>query len=791
MSVSFSSTIHTLVSGLRVAGEQLAAFECRDGASETLYAGVKTARVTISGENDLDLAETNNGPFTYVPDISALYNTLKAEGMYEVIPYKLLLNPSTFSVITVDGSKVVINIEGGENPFVFEKDATATELVASPGNKWKLPTVTFGQISAAALTFRESVDLELEDLGDNLAQELLDRAAADAVIQADVDANESAAALARAALQTALEASIAGVQADVDQNESDADAAIAAETAARAAAVAAVQADVDQNESDADAAIAAVQADVDQNEADADAAITAEAAARAAADTTLQSNLDIETAARLAGDATTLVGANTYTDNAITALKGTAPGILDTLGEIADAINDDANVYTTLVNQIATVQADVDGNEADADTAIAAEAAARAAAIAAVQADVDQNEADADAAIAAEAAARAAAVTAVQNDVDQNEADADSAINAEASTRAAADTALSGRLDTLEADPTTQTLLDAETAARVAGDAAANTYTDNQISALIGAAPAVLNTLEEIANSINDDDDVYTTLVSQIVAGDTTEAAARAAADTAEEARVDALIASGMWLFATQADFPAAASNHGRVVHSHADGSMYYAHGGAWHKIESETEAQAARDLIQADVDQNETDADAADAALSGRLDTLEADPTTATAVAAVQADVDQNEADSDAAEAALSARLDVLEADPTTATAVAAVQADVDQNEADADAALALKAPLADPDFTGVLEVDTNARLEFDSNLTKLHNVLRGTSIVVGNNITLNPAAADGRVEVEGEFYLRPSDLTNAADDTAAAAAGVIVGQVYHNNGALRVRLS
>ena len=226
---------------------------------------------------------------------------------------------------------------------------------------------------------------------------------------------------------------------------------------------------------------------------------------------------------------------------------------------------------------------------------------------------------------------------------------------------------------------------------------------------MVGAAPAVLNTLEEIANSINDDDDVYTTLVSQIVSGDTTEATTRAAADTA----------------------------------------------------------------------------------LDGRLDVLEADPTTATAVAAVQADVDQNEADSDAAEAALSARLDVLEADPTTATAVAAVQADVDQNEADADAALALKAPLADPDFTGVLEVDTNARLEFDSNLTKLHNVLRGTSIVVGNNITLNPAAADGRVEVEGEFYLRPSDLTNAADDTAASAAGVIVGQVYHNNGALRARLS
>ena len=384
----------------------------------------------------------------------------------------------------------------------------------------------------------------------------------------------------------------------------------------------------------------------------------------------------------------------------------------------------------------------------------------------------------------------------------------------------------------------------------------------------------------------------------------TTEIADRIAAITAEEQRVDALIASGMWLFATQGDFPAAADNHGRVVHSHADGAIFYAHGGMWHQVAKEVDLQstiaslaseastreaadttlqanidaeaatraaddtteantrsgadaalsarldvleadpttatavAAGDAatlssgyaytdaeiateasartsadaslsgrldvleadpttatavaaVQSDVDQNESDSDAADAALSARLDVLEADPTTATAVAAVQSDVDQNEADGDAADAALSGRLDVLEADPTTATAVAAVQADVDQNEADADAAIALKAPLADPDFTGLLEVDTNARLEFDSNLTKLHNVLRGTSIVIGNNITLNPAAADGRVEIEGEFYLRPSDLTNAADDTAAAAAGVIVGQVYRNGSQLMIRVS
>ena len=43
------------------------------------------------------------------------------------------------------------------------------------------------------------------------------------------------------------------------------------------------------------------------------------------------------------------------------------------------------------------------------------------------------------------------------------------------------------------------------------------------------------------------------------------------------------------------------------------------------------------------------TNLQSADTALSGRLDTLESDPTTATALAAVQADVNQNEADADA----------------------------------------------------------------------------------------------------------------------------------------------
>ena len=69
---------------------------------------------------------------------------------------------------------------------------------------------------------------------------------------------------------------------------------------------------------------------------------------------------------------------------------------------------------------IAALQADVDGNEVTSDAGEAANTTA----IAALQLDVDGNESDADTAIAT-----------VQADVDQNEADADAAIaDLEAST---------------------------------------------------------------------------------------------------------------------------------------------------------------------------------------------------------------------------------------------------------------------------------------------------------------------------------------------------------------------
>ncbi len=127
-----------------------------------------------------------------------------------------------------------------------------------------------------------------------------------------------------------------------------------------------------------------------------------------------------------------------YVDSQVAALIDSAPGALDTLNELAAAINDDANAFATLTTAIAAVQTDVDGNESDADAAIAAnevhiDNAATLSGVAkdstslgtftggtisdsrtikqalqeletkveAVQTDVDGNESDADAAVAA------------------------------------------------------------------------------------------------------------------------------------------------------------------------------------------------------------------------------------------------------------------------------------------------------------------------------------------------------------------------------------------------------
>lgn len=171
------------------------------------------------------------------------------------------------------------------------------------------------------------------------------------------------------------------------------DSAIKAEVDARVAAVSAEEsariAAVSAEESARIAAVAAVQSSLNSEISDRQAAVSAEQSAREAADETLQDNIDAEAASRVAGDAATLASANSYTDTQVAALVNSAPAVLDTLKELADAINGDASFATTVAGQIGQVASDLAAEET---RALAAESA--------LQSNIDAEEARA---LAAEA----------------------------------------------------------------------------------------------------------------------------------------------------------------------------------------------------------------------------------------------------------------------------------------------------------------------------------------------------------------------------------------------------
>ena len=162
---------------------------------------------------------------------------------------------------------------------------------------------------------------------------------------------------------------------------------------------------------------------------------------------------------------------------------------------------------------------------------------------------------------------------------------------------------------------------------------------------------------------------------------------------------------------------------------------------------------------MQADVDQNESDADAAIAAVQADVDQNESDADAA--IAAVQADVDQNESDSDAAEAANAAAIAATQADvdqneSDADAAIAAVQADVDQNESDADAAdsantAAIAAVQADVNKNETDSDNADATLQSAID-TKQDIITGGASTITSDNLSANFALlsnSNGKVAV------------------------------------------
>ena len=206
-------------------------------------------------------------------------------------------------------------------------------------------------------------------------------------------------------------------------------------------------------------------------------------------------------------------------------------------------------------------------------------------------------------------------------------------------------------------------------------------YIDGKISDVVDLAPETLDTLNELAAAINDDPNYFGTVAAQVSELNTDVTAVVTALGVAENDSDMGTFTAGVLPDAS--DLKAVLEAFASAWQTAKDNIEAEAASlsGRLDTLEVDPTTAAAVAAVQSDVDQNETDSDAADAALSGRLDTLEADPTTQTLLDA-EATARGN------ADSALSGRLDTLEADPTTATAVAAVQADVDQNESDSDAA-------------------------------------------------------------------------------------------------------
>ena len=159
----------------------------------------------------------------------------------------------------------------------------------------------------------------------------------------------------------------------------------------------------------------AVQTDVDGNESDADTAIALRA--------TINSPTFTGTPAgptASAGTNTTQIATTAFVTTAVANTIDGAPGALDTLNELAAALNDDASFSTTVTNLIAANEVHIDnavsltgvakdaanlgtftgGTIADSATIKAALQALETKAEA-VQSDVNGNESDADTAIAA------------------------------------------------------------------------------------------------------------------------------------------------------------------------------------------------------------------------------------------------------------------------------------------------------------------------------------------------------------------------------------------------------
>lgn len=183
----------------------------------------------------------------------------------------------------------------------------------------------------------------------------------------------------------------------------------------------------------------------------------------------------------------TLDDIQAYVNNAVAGVIDSAPGTLDTLNELAAAINDDENFFTSITT---AYQQYADQAETDA-----------------------KNYADSQ-----DQALSSTLTQAFENYTDG--ATTDMATTSYVDTQDGITlTAANQYTDAVTTDMATTTAVDGLIGDATVDGTAGNTITDriaSAVSGIIDGAPDALNTLDEIAAALNDDANLYTTLTNYV-----------------------------------------------------------------------------------------------------------------------------------------------------------------------------------------------------------------------------------------------------------------------------------
>lgn len=463
---------------------------------------------------------------------------------------------------------------------------------------------------------------------------------------------------------------------------------VEAEAVLRAAAVSSEQSRAEAAEQD-------LQDAIDQEVSDRQAAVSAEASARASAisaeqsraesaESDLSDRLDVVEGpdSQVGSIAKALKDAKDYSDSKISELINGAPGVLDTLKELSDALGGDENFATTISTQLSGVSGRLDTIEGDSLTEGSIQKALQDAkdyadtvsgnSGGAVQGNLDQEIQDRIDGDAAEQARAESEEARIEAKLDQEILDRAADVDAEQSRAESAESDLSDRLDIIEG-PDSQV----GSVAKALKDA--KDYTDQEVSSEETRAMSAESSLSgrldviegpesqagSVLKSLKDSKDYTDSKIAQEVSDRndaiSSEETARIAADDDLSDRLDIVegadtvvgsIAKALKDAKDYTDSEMAIEAEAREMLDNSinnrldiiedetgsvEGSMFkYFEDG---KDYTDQEVSAEESARIAAVSAEQSARESADSALSGRLDVLEGDDSTVGSVAKAQAD--------------------------------------------------------------------------------------------------------------------------------------------------------